>query len=91
MVATFRDLDAGLTIKVNSAEHEDQAFVFDMILKNNVLKRVVVPFGKVTEISDITYKDNEPIGYELTITATPDENGNTHYEYMKRGITYADR
>jgi hypothetical protein len=79
------NLDTGLTIKVNSAEHEDQAFVFDMILKNNVLKRVVVPFGKVTEISDITYKDNEPIGYELTITATPDENGNTHYEYMKKG------
>lgn len=77
-------LETGITVKANNDEMEESAWVFDMILKGNVLKRIVVPSAKVTEIGDITYADEDAIGYETTITATPDKDGNTHYEYMKR-------
>ena len=47
-----------------------------------MLKRVVLPDAKVGEVGDIVYKDDEAVGYELTLTALPDEDGNTHYEYL---------
>lgn len=77
-------LEAGITVKANNNEMEESAWVVDMILKGGVLKRIVVPSAKVTEVGDITYADEDAIGYETTITATPDAEGNTHYEYIKK-------
>lgn len=76
-------LETGITVKANNNEMEESAWVFDMILKGGVAKRVVIPCAKVTEVGDISYTDADAIGYETTITATPDNDGNTHYEYMK--------
>lgn len=78
------DLDSGITIKANNEEAEDRAWVFDLILKGGILKRIVVPTAKITEVGDISYTDEDAIGYETTITATPDSDGNTHYEYIQK-------
>lgn len=72
----------GLTLKANSSAAEDCSWVVEMVL-NNVLKRVVVPCAKITELGDIVYADEEALGYDVTLTATADTAGNTHYEYMK--------
>lgn len=72
----------GLTLKANSSAAEDCSWVVEMVL-NNVLKRVVVPCAKITELGDIVYADEEALGYDVTLTATADAAGNTHYEYMK--------
>ena len=77
-------LAAGLTIEANAEEPEEAAWVIDMVMNSKTVKRVVIPDGKISEIGDITYSDSDAVGYEITITALPDENGNTHYEYIKQ-------
>lgn len=76
-------LAAGISVSANAKDLEEHAFVVDMILKDNATKRVVIPKGKVTEIGEITYVDNDAVGYEITLTCSADEAGNTHYEYIK--------
>lgn len=80
-------LQSGITVRANNAVQEDWVVVIDMILRNGVLKRIVIPAGAVTEVGDITYKDDEAIGYETTVTCSPDSAGNTHYEYIKKTTT----
>lgn len=76
-------LETGVTVKVNTAQLKPYIWVFDMIMRGDKLKRVVIPNGTITEVGDIVYKDEEAIGYDVTITAAVDESGNSHYEYIK--------
>lgn len=76
------DLESGLTIKANSAELDYAAYVFEMAMRSNTKKRVVLPKAKITEVGEITYNKSDVVGYEITLTCAPDEEGNTHYEYM---------
>ena len=79
------ELSKGITIKANSGELEAHSLVIEMILKGGVLKRVVIPTAKLSELGEIVYKDNENVGYEVTVQALPDKQENTHYEYIKGG------
>ncbi len=69
-------------VKVNADEAEQNAWAVDMILKDAV-KRIVIPCASITEVGDIVYKDDDAIGYETTLSAVPDADGQTHYEYIK--------
>lgn len=79
------DIETGLTIKANAKELTAHAYVIDTLLSGGYLKRIVIPNGKVTEIADLVYKKTEAMGYEVTITALPDTEENTHYEYIVKG------
>lgn len=75
-------LKEGITVKANANEAEQSSWVIDVILKKAV-KRIVIPCASITKIGDIVYKDDDSIGYETTLSAVPDAEGQTHYEYIK--------
>lgn len=77
-------LETGIKITANATDLEEHCLVIDMVLAAGVLKRIVIPNGKVSEIGEINYADEDAIGYETTLQALPDTAGNTHYEYIQK-------
>lgn len=77
-------LAAGLTVMANEKELETSSWVIEMVMNGGILKRVVIPNGKISEIGEITYNDTTAVGYAVTVTALPDASGNSHYEYYKK-------
>ena len=75
----------GIVVKVNAKDKTPHSFIIDMQVSENILKRITIPRGKITELADIVYKDGEPVGYDVTVTAFPDTEGQTHYEYIQEG------
>lgn len=76
-------LAAGIAISANATEAAECSLVIEMILRNNVAKRIVIPRSKLTEVGEISYADSDAVGYECTVSAYADSLGNTHYEYIK--------
>lgn len=81
------ELSTGITITANSSIPEAHVIVIDMIMTDGALKRVVMPCAYISEVGEITYKDDEAIGYETTVLCPPDASGNTHYEYIIKSST----
>lgn len=79
------DLESGITVKANNQELEESVWVIEVVMKGKVAKRITIPSAKPTEMDEIKYADEDAIGYGITLTATPDTDGNTHYEYIKKG------
>lgn len=77
-------LETGIKIAANTQELEEHCLVIDMVLKGGILKRIVIPNGKIKGIGEINYGDEDAIGYETTLQAVPDDAENTHYEYIQK-------
>ena len=75
-------VDDSLSILHNSTLKGSHVWVFEILLTNERVKRIVVPSGKITSVDDIAYKDGEAIKYGVTLSALPDPDGNTAYEYI---------
>ena len=73
----------GMHVEINDDEAEEHIFVIDQIMKGGIPQRMVINRGVITEIGDTTYKGNDAVAYDLTITAmTPDGGGNKIDEYI---------
>lgn len=81
---TGDSLTTGLKVDATSEEYEYCIWVIDMILKGDIAKRVVIYNASITEVAEVAYKDNEAIGYEITISALPNTSGITHTEYIMK-------
>ena len=74
-----------IAVASNSAVQPDCVGVIDMIMQGGNPKRIVIPKGAINEIGEVTYKDDEAVGYQITVNGKADSSGNTHYEYMAVG------
>lgn len=75
----------GMTVKSNSKELDEAAYVIERILRGNVIARTVIERAKVGNIDEITESDNTPIGYSVTLKPYPDANGDTSKTFYKKG------
>ena len=76
------DLETGITIKANNSERIYSSWIIEMIMSEGTLKRIVIPSAKISDVGEVVYKDKDAVGYEITLNASPDKDGNTHYEYI---------
>lgn len=80
---TGSSLATGISVKANSKELTNYIWVIDMIMNGDTLNRVVIPDGKISAVGDTVYSGSDLVAYDVTVTAFPDTDGNTHYEYKK--------
>lgn len=78
------DLDTGIKISVNASPRKDYVLVIETILQGGYLKRMLIPTASITETGEITYKDDDMIGYDVTVMGKADTTGNSHYEYINK-------
>lgn len=83
------DDESGLTVLHNEKELGEHMYVVETILGTDRIKRIVIPRGVIQEIGDIVYRDEELLGYEVTVLGLPDTNGNSAYEYIARTVPSA--
>lgn len=76
-------LTTGITVKAKAGAHDTKKWVIDMVMRGDVAKRICIPAASITAISEISYKADEAVGYEITLTCLADSTGVTHYEYIK--------
>ncbi|RTE47731.1 phage tail protein [Actinobaculum sp. 352] len=76
-------VDTGmLKVTHNGKTMPRRIFVYELLLTGGRVKRILVPNGQITEVGDVVYQDGEAIGYEVTVTAYPDADGNTAIEWI---------
>lgn len=73
-----------ITVKHNAKDTPRKVYVFELAMTGSRVKRIVIPDGQVSDVDDVEYKDGEAITYSPTITAFPDSDGNTAYEYIAK-------
>lgn len=72
-----------MMVKHNALEPVANAWVIDTVMLDGTLSRIVVPNAKITELGDLAYKKDSAIGYDATLSAMLDANGNTSYDYYQ--------
>ncbi len=66
-----------------------RSWIFD-VYDGETMERFFVPQGEVTDRTDVTFQKTSMAGYEITVTAYPDEAGNSVYHLYKVAVTGID-
>ncbi|MFI0406582.1 hypothetical protein [Actinomadura sp. 3N508] len=65
---------------------DERSFAIDLIDGDDNYFRYIIPRGEVTERTEITWKGDEVVGYEYTVTAYESSDGLTVRKYIQAGI-----
>lgn len=68
----------------NADDAVEHAMVIDVLLRDGAVGRFTIPRAVISEIGEQTYKDDEAVGEEVTITALPDANGDCFSYYVSK-------
>jgi hypothetical protein len=72
-----------ITVTQNSQQLPMVSVVFELVLTGGRIKRIVIANAQIADRSgDITYTDGDAIAYPAMFQALPDDDGNTHVEYI---------
>ena len=84
------DEESGLTAFAETATPtpDRRAWHF-VVVDGDTARGFYVPQGEISDRSDVSFKQDEMSGYEITITAYPDDAGNTVYHTDKLPVTPA--
>lgn len=77
------DASGDVTVNVIAEDPEEAVWVFELVLRGGIARRIVIPDGAITSRDEITYNDSDAVGYGITISAYPDANSSTHKEYLE--------
>lgn len=72
-----------INIDVKAEDPKEMVFIFELALRGNRKKRIVVKDGAITARDEIVYNDSDAVAYGITISAYPDSTGSTHKEYLE--------
>jgi len=76
------ETSGAITVNVKAEDPQEKVWVFELALRGDKKKRIVIPDGAITARETITYNDTDAIAYGITVSAYPDSTGNTHKEYI---------
>jgi hypothetical protein len=80
----------GMAVLHNARGLAERVHVYEILMGAGQIKRIVVPRVKTTELGEVVYNGSDPVGYELSLAALPDAQGNTAYEYLARIVDAED-
>lgn len=77
------DGSGNIKIDVKGEDPEERVWVFELALRGDRAKRIVVPDGAITSRDEISYNDSDAVAYGITVSAYPDASASTHKEYIE--------
>lgn len=80
VTASAATSDHGNQLKAAIGAHlpDQKTWVFKM-KDGKARMLIVVPIGQVTALDEITFNNTDPVGYAVTLTTSPDANGENIY------------
>lgn len=80
--------DGSITVTQTNEMLPRVSVVFELVMTGGRIKRIVVPNAQIADRSgEITYVDGEAVAYPAVFVAYPDENGDTHKEYIATALS----
>lgn len=77
------DSDGNIAIDVVGEDPEERVWVFELALRGDRAKRIVIPDGAITSRDEISYNDSDAVAYGITVSAYPNSSSSTHKEYIE--------
>lgn len=72
-------------VKLTGRQSPHNEWVFD-VLDGDYVIRIVIPNGQIVERGEVTYKNDDAIGYPVTVAAYPDDDGVKAYIYQAKAL-----
>lgn len=77
----------GAKVKAAIGAYLPDAKAWVFLMKDGDARIVIaVPNGQITEVGEVTFASNAAVGWQVTLTAYPDEDGNSIYIMTNDGV-----